>query len=332
MMTKHQSNKKISKPTPTGGDSWDFEVRQIADELVYIKHRVLHDRSRSYYKLVNLKIGVVRLHLQLERALERLKGFTGRELLLLPRDSALIKWSRIFVDKTLLFFRLNHDLKSKTLWVNLLSAKLAGHGPNPPGRGEAGIDLTDDLLELPLRYKALCQTESQLLQTIAQRKQVILRLTGEYHAQQVAQSNREALQTLNGRLGTNFENSRKSPYIKALGRLLVFALAPIKNPEKYSLLEQLLADQDNLQQHILGVCREIAGARDRRENPDTSDDRESLKSELSVLISRAKVVEVEATQAYQALLAFDCPPHHPIIVQNLEKKATNSDRNLPSWN
>jgi hypothetical protein len=329
-MTKSLSTRQISKQDPVDGGSWDFEVRQIADELVYLKHRVLRDRSRSYYKLVNLKVGVVRLHLQLERALERLKSFTSRELLLLPRDSALIKWSRIFVDKTLVFFRLNHDLKSKTLWVNLLSAKLGRQGPRPLGGEENGNDITDDLLELPLRYKALCQTESLLLQSIEQRKQTILRLTGEYHAQQVAQSNREALHTLNGRLGTNFENSRKSPYIKSLGRLLILALAPIKNPEKYSLLEQLLADQDDLQQHILGICRHIAGAKDQKESPEASDDLDSLVNDLGVLVTRAQAVEAEVTAAYHALLAFDCLPYHPIIVQNLEKKATNSDRNLPS--
>jgi hypothetical protein len=277
---------------------------------------------------------VIKLHLALEQTLERLKIFIAKDFLLLPRDSAMIKWAKVFVDKTLQFFRADHDLKCKLLWLDLLNARLAGASGHDQGRftGDRSAfgEMTGDLLDLPVRYKTLRKSEKILLDTLKQRQQTVASLQLKYQEHIVEEANGEAAVSLNTRLGTTLENARQSPILKALGHMVMLAAAPIRDPSRYQEFEDFLGRQESEQGKLLELFRQYSEIERLVEPTQANEQKRQLKQNLLEKLQAVRGLGQDVLAAYRSLVSPERPAPYPIIVQKSDKTVTSIEIDIGS--
>lgn len=306
----------------------DHELDQIDRELNELHNHFVKKRGSKHYRLITKRMNVLKTHLQLEQSIDKLQKFLSIDFLLLPQDRAIISWSKTFLNQIVSYFRSLHEFSCKELWVQLFLNRL-GYAADNSGSfisPKSGItldpinDFSNDLMDLPTRFKNLKNTEKYLQEAIESGRQQIDKLTQDYHHFEIAKVNRISADTLNTRIGQNFSDATKSPIMRTIGQIILLEAIIVRNP---SLYEELLADlvkQELHQKTLLDLCRQHAemdlptphsGERASQKNTLT----ERVKSEMDAL----KQAEKTVLYRLRELTSPKTPSFHPIIVQKITK-------------
>ena len=310
----------------------DDELDQIEGELNQIQMYFERTKGSKFQQLVGQRMGVLKSHLRLEQSIAKLQKFLEIDFLLLPQDRAILSWSKLLITTIVRYFRTIHELSCKQLWAQLFLTRL-GYAFDPEGgfispRSGGSLDpisdFSNDLMDLPTRYKNLKTTERILRESIEKGSQRILDLHQEYHLMEIAKVNISAAHSLNTRMGQTRSDSTRSPMIRFLGQLLLLEVAMVRDSAGYEKLLSELYNQEMQQKNILDLCRQHAEL-ELPELPSLSTmDREEQKKEVSRKMTEdfvnLRLAEQKILRRLKELASPQSQPFHPIIVQKIPKK------------
>jgi hypothetical protein len=307
----------------------DHELDQIERELQQLHNHFVKKKGSKHCQLITQRMGVLKTHLQLEQAITKLQKFLSIDFLLLPQDRAIISWSKTFLNQTIRYFRSLHEFSCKQLWVQLFLNRL-GYATDHSGgfiSPRSGTildpinDFSNDLMDLPTRYKNLKNTEKYLQEAIETGQMQIEQLTRDYHNYEIAKINRISSDTLNTRIGQNLSDAIKSPILRTIGQILLLEAIIIRRPDLYEELIEDLTKKEHQQKILLDLCRQHA----ELDLPNLSSEEmlskkkaisERMKDELELL----RQAEKKALSRLRDLTSPKTPSVHPIIVQKITKK------------
>lgn len=231
-------------------NDWDEELAVIAKEV----HMVTSDQMRAKISrnkgLIARKMATIQSQIKIEKMLRRIKGFCEREFLLLPKEKALLHWSKTLHEKIGQYYALKQKNMTKSLWINLIRTRIVG----PLQSTTVSFD-SDDLLTLSIRHANLLKTEKLLGETLvkkgAHRKDAISR----YEQLAIAHANRQSATTMQARLGTNLSHALRNPVMQSIGRSVVQLSASIHNPVHQNQTQTLENRLHRRSSSVLDFCR-----------------------------------------------------------------------------
>jgi hypothetical protein len=231
---------------------WDSELAAVAAEMQSLGAALAAGPRRARRTLIGRKIRAVRERARLAHAFSRLTALTGRDLLLLPGDKALLHWGRIYTERAKEHDALRAQVLTKNLWLKLVRVR-AGSGDLLEG---------DDLVALSVRQARVGKTERYLGDSLRAVRGQQIRLIAAYHHLAVAKANREAAACMTGSLRD------PSPAVEAaLGAFLLHLTAGargVKGSAEFVALHQRYAAKALT---LMSQCRNAVLGRTGRENP-----------------------------------------------------------------
>lgn len=309
--------------------SIDAELDQIEKELSQLQHYLTNKRGPKYQRLVNQRMSVLKAHLQLESTIDKLQKFLSIDFLLLPQDRAIIHWTKSCLNHMVRYFRAMHEFSCKQLWVQLFLVRL---GTPSQGMQSSTVpknymlsdtisDFSNDLMDLPTRFKTLKKTEKYLREALVAGDIKIENLTKEYHHVEIAKINCLASSSLSSRLGKTFSDASKSPMMRSLGQMLMLESATIRNPAHFDRLLVSLEDQEKRQRTLLDLCRRHAELDFPQSNIKAQkSEKVKVSRQIQKDLTSLRSAEREILHQFRDLASADAPYIHPIIVQNVTKK------------
>ena len=84
---------------------WDNELAVVTKDLQTLREAHGKRKLTGKKALVARKVSVIRLQMQVERNLERLRRQLKREVLLLPREKALVHGAQLYLDRCETFLK-----------------------------------------------------------------------------------------------------------------------------------------------------------------------------------------------------------------------------------
>ena len=292
---------------------WDNELAVITKDLETLKTAHGKRKLTGAKALVARKVSIIQLTVQVERNLERLRRLVEREVLLLPREKALVHGARLYLERSQTFLKQRSDLLARGLWLKLIKTRLLGAGDRP---GDAAT--ADDLIALAVRQESLGKTERYLAETLVKLRQRRRDLIARYEALGVAEANRTASQTLRGRLGQSPDEALASPPMRALASYVKTATAPVSAPEADARVKDLGLKLGEKTDGLLQACRSLIVARLKdpgaRPGGRTFDRFESTMQQLDELAD-------ETRRAYDQMVGQAPATARPILVQKPKKGA-----------
>ncbi len=125
---------------------WDNELAVVSKDLETLKAAHGKRKLTGAKALVARKVSIIQLTVHVDRNLERVRRLVEREVLLLPREKALVHGAKLYLERCQAFLRQRSDLLARGLWLKLIKTQLLGVGDKP---GEAAT--ADDLIALAVR-------------------------------------------------------------------------------------------------------------------------------------------------------------------------------------
>ena len=208
---------------------WDRELDILASDLASLTAGTVGSSSRE--SLQSQKVRIVQVQVNISRKIERIRRVLTRDLLLLPREQALLHWAGVFCDIVRGWLPKASELNARKLWLHLIKIRM--------GSTDSDKLLPDDLVELATRQAELKKTETLLTESIidldAKRKELHTR----YGHLDITQANAEASGSLQARLGSDYKDACASPLFRALSDFFFSLAKPSGQDEANRRLDQM---------------------------------------------------------------------------------------------
>lgn len=278
---------------------WDSELASMSSKLQHLLATERDGRKAQRRGLVFNRVGIVQAQAKLDHVLDGLKNLTQRDLLLLPREKAVLHWGRIYTERAASHWQLLGRVLTKNLWLKLVTLR----------SGEL-LD-GDQLVGLSVRKANLSKTERYLRSAIDTVKQQQRELAKAYHQLGVEMSNREAACCMTGRLGLDAKDVAASPALRALTSYFMHLTAGVRGDAATQRFLTLHQTYENKALTLMNQCRTsiLNNGDDPAQalNSKTSDKFEAAMRQLDELEAGVKV-------AYQAVVLDQAPKARPRII------------------
>jgi hypothetical protein len=268
---------------------WDNELASIAAEAQGLLASQRESRKEQRRALVALKVDAVQAQLKLENALERLKRFAQKDLLLLPREKAVLHFGRIYCERAAAHMDVLGKVLTKNLWLKLVTLR------------SGDVLDGDELVGLSVRQANLGKTERYLKGALAAVKKQQTELVATYHALAVEKQNREAAACMAARLGGG------DPISGALAAYFMRLTAAARGDAAAKRFFDLHQRYEGKAKTLMGLCRNSV-LKAQGPSPKESEKLASAMRQLDELESGVKA-------AYQEIVQDQAPKARPTLIR-----------------
>ncbi len=295
---------------------WDDELETITAEV----HRLAaaqRDGSRAMGRrtLVARKVDAVQAQIKLDRALDRLRTLTQKDLLLLPRDKAVLHWGRIYTGKAAGHMELLGRVLTKNLWLKLVTLR----------SGEL-LD-GDQLVGLSVRSANLGKTERYLRGALEAVTKQQRQLVATYHTLAVEKANREAAACMSGRLGLTWADAAASPVTNALTSFFMHLTAGTRGDAAARAFFEVHRRYEGKAHALMNLCRNTV--LNRGKNPGHKPHPKAM-DKFAAAMRQLDDLEAGVKGAYQEIIRDQAPKARPRVVKAVAEPVrggANSDAN-----
>jgi hypothetical protein len=225
--------------------------------------------------------------------------------MLLPRERTLLHWGGLYLEAASKLMALTSKLKTRQLWLRLISARLAGPGSTI----SRDID-ADDLVTLAMRQASLAKTEGYLAEALTTLKRRKKDLTRRYESLSVVEENFMASGSLGTRLGASLEDAFASPTVRALGNYLRRITAPLVDAQACKRLADSQARALGKADGLFGVCKNVVLARlaDPQSKPEPR-----VHDKFQQAMRQLDELEAETRDAWDRIVSSQPPAARPLL-------------------
>lgn len=294
-------------------DDWDLELAAVQRDLARLDH-YLSAAGSSSNQLTTHKVRLLQSHLRFERLCDQMHKILERDFLLVPREKAIVHWTKIYLEKVKVFYTLQQKSMTRGLWLKLLRARMMG-GETTEKSLRQEPD-SEDLVALALKHAQLQKTEQHLqvqLKILSARKND---LREQYYKLGVVEANNGAGRSFNTRVSRESESDGLESALQTLGRALVYAnWSHGKDPlaQEFSDHLEMYA---NKAEETLSHCHQLTLAR-FSDGPHRTENH--AEGELQRAVQQLDELDGRVEEAYQKLIAKPLLPMRPILVQKSMK-------------
>ena len=293
-------------------DDWDEELIAIAREVHTLATEQAKQKSIHKNGLITRKMATIQSQLKIEKMISRIKAFCEREFLLLPKEKALLHWSKIFLENVEKYYELKQKNLTKSLWIRLIRTRIVGPDHTPFSNFD-----NDDLIALSIRHSNLAKTEKYLGEAIVKKRGQKKDAIKRYQQLTIAQENRYSATTMQGRLGINLEHALRNPVINSIGKAVLQSSASIHSDDRYKHANDLESKYSQRSASVLAICRKYAINTQSDPNWAPSD---KVIGRVEKVMKNLNKLEQSTEATYKEIISANFPTSHPKIVHNSSKK------------
>ena len=299
--------------SPVTMNDWDLELAMVQRDLARLD-QYLSAPGSSANQLTKHKVRLLQSHLRFERLCDQMHKVLERDFLLVPREQAMVHWTKIYLEKVKFFYTLQQKSMTRGLWLKLLRARMMG-GETTEKSLRQEPD-SEDLVALALKHAQLQKTEQHLqgqLKILAARKND---LRQQYYRLGVVEANNGAGRSFNTRVSRESENDGVESALQTLGRALVRAnWRHSKNPLAHEFSDHLQM-YANKAEETLNHCHQLTLARFSDESTHSEN---HAAAALQRAVQQLDELDGKVEEAYQKLIEKPLLPMRPILVQKSMK-------------
>jgi phage-related tail protein len=232
---------------------WDEELKAIATDTATVKQHYHALKREQRHAIVKYKVAILQLQGTLSAILEKMAHATQRKAALPPGNRSLVHWGGVLAQKTHQFYFLYVQLTGKTMWLNLLRARIPGnhHAPDAAFSDE-------QLVELANRMQRLTETEQVLSMELAQLNRQREQLEYRYQDLCAIEQNRQAASSLAANFGSTVRDALKHPLLESV-RSLFWSISHQQSyrRKRGSYLNEVHASVEKRTETIIHNCRNL---------------------------------------------------------------------------
>lgn len=224
---------------------WDEELSRVAAEAQRLAAASAEVRKVRRRTLVSSQMRCDQAQIRLALAFERISRLVTKDLLLLPRERAVIHWGRIYAERATAHMEMLGKVLSKNLWLKLVRVRAGG------------LIEGDDLVGLSVRQANSAKTERYLEEALKSLRSSRASLVASYHELAVEKANKEAAACMAGRLGLTPEDAAQSPTSAALTSFFMHLTAGVRGDAAARRFFDLHERYASRTQNLMSLCRSV---------------------------------------------------------------------------
>ena len=300
--------------------SWDARLTSLTDEVENVIAATRQSTKAGRTTLIERKVAVVQAGMRLDRVLRRIHRVMSREHMLLPRDRAFLDLCQKYWDVATRRAQVEREVLDSNLWLRLLRARIVS-GLSHGGNSAAASFLDgDELVTLSVRHANFAKTERRLKSAWRDLDGEQRALVARYHELAVEKANRQASQSMGGRLGEDLAAALDGPNHAALAGYLrgLFLIAAGGDARAaFTRLEELYADKAR---SVVSACRNFVLG-DKLAGPKRRKERGMMR--MNAALRQLEDLEKDLQSSYSEHLGPHGTPAEicPNLVQSRQKQA-----------